>query len=135
MQTVKDRLIEFLEYKDLSQAKFAGKIGVSKGYVNNMTENPTQETITSIKNKFPELNTEWLLTGKGEMLRNNINEVNGNGNTSVAGNGNQITTANIAEMLELQKGYQKMIKTSQEQLSESQSQISRLIAIIEQYNK
>ena len=72
------------------------------------------------------------MTGEGEMLKDvSMNNVNGNGNTSVAGNGN-ITNANITEMLELQKGYQEMIKTSQVQLSESQSQINRLITIIEQ---
>jgi transcriptional regulator with XRE-family HTH domain len=68
MQTTKERLIAFLKHKKLSQAKFAEIIGVSSGYVNNMTENPTQETISKIKEKFPELNIDWLLKEEGEML-------------------------------------------------------------------
>jgi hypothetical protein len=130
---MKERLIEFLAYLGMGQTKFEEKVGLSRGFVNTLKNNLTIKTLTKITDAYPELNTEWLKTGEGEMLRNiNINDIKGNGNTSVAGNGNQITTANITEMLELQKGYQEMIKTGQSQLSESQSQINRLIAIIEQ---
>ncbi|MDR2410576.1 MAG: helix-turn-helix transcriptional regulator [Bacteroidales bacterium] len=118
---VKDRLIEFLEYKGLSQAKFAEKIGVSKGYVNNMTENPTQETIMSIKNNFPELNTEWLLTGKGEMINNqqigNVSESTVVG-ANVNGNWNNIVHNNFKEMIELQKGYQDLLRKKDDHISE-----------------
>jgi transcriptional regulator with XRE-family HTH domain len=121
MQMVKDRLIEFLEYKGLSQAKFAEKIGVSKGYVNNMTENPTQETIMSIKNNFPELNTEWLLTGKGEMINNqqigNVSESTVVG-ANVNGNWNNIVHNNFKEMIELQKGYQDLLRKKDDHISE-----------------
>jgi DNA-binding Xre family transcriptional regulator len=130
---MKERLVEFLAYLGMGQTKFEEKVGLSRGFVNNIGENITSKTLKKITEIYPELNTNWLKTGEGKMLRStSINDIKGNGNTSVAGNGNQITTANITEMLELQKGYQEMIKTSQSQLSESQSQINRLITIIEQ---
>ena len=139
MQTTKGRLIAFLEYRKLSQAKFAEAVGLSKGYVGSMTENPTQETLAKIRTKFPDLNIDWFLTGEGEMLKKEQQTGDISASTVVganfSGSGNQITNNDIKGMIELQKGYQEMIKTSQAQLSESQSQINRLIAIIEQYNK
>jgi hypothetical protein len=130
---MKERLIEFLSYLGMGQTKFEEKIGLSRGLINNIKGEISLKSLKKITDAYPELNEEWLKTGEGAMLKSiNINEVNGNGNTSVAGNGNQITTANISEMIELQKGYQEMIRTSQLQLSESQSQVNRLITIIEQ---
>jgi len=83
----------------------------------------------AIGEKFPELNPMWLLTGGGEMLQgNNINRVSGNNNTAVAGNGNRVTTNDIAGLIELQKGYQEMIK-------EKDSQIARLISVIEKLSE
>jgi hypothetical protein len=133
---MKKRLTEFLAYLKIGQDKFAKNVGLSRGYVNNLKDNITAKTVDKIISVYPELNKDWLFTGRGEMLKSvNTNNVNGNGNTSVAGNGNQITNANFTEMLELQKGYQEMLKKSQSQISESQSHINRLIAIIEQLNK
>jgi len=92
--------------------------------------------LDKIIDRFSDVNPTWLLTGDGDMLRSsNTNNLNGSGNTAVAGNGNQITTSNISEMIELQKGYQELLRTSQGQLSESQTQIGKLINIIEQLNK
>ncbi len=59
----------------------------------------------------------------GEMLNTNTNKVSGSGNTAVAGNGNKVTHNDITALLELQKGYQEMIK-------EKDDQISRLISVI-----
>ena len=83
----------------------------------------------AITERFPDLNPIWLLTGDGEMLQaNNINRITGNNNTAVAGNGNSVTTNDIAGMIELQKGYQEMIK-------EKDSQIARLISVIEKLSE
>lgn len=83
---------------------------------------------------FPFISTEWLKTGKGDMLKSsqNIGDVSGTVvGANVQGNGNNISNndaMNIAGMIELQKGYQTM-------LAKSQSQIDRLLAIIEDMNK
>ena len=67
--TVKQRLICFLKYKHLSQAKFESKIGLSNGYVNNIRKSLQPDKLQRIAQSFPELNITWLLTGEGEMLR------------------------------------------------------------------
>lgn len=72
MQSTKDRITIFLKYIGIGQAKFAEIIGVSRGYVNNMTGNPTQKVLQSIASSYPELDINWLLTGEGEMIKANI---------------------------------------------------------------
>lgn len=68
--TVKERLKQFITYKGISVRSFERDCGLSYGYVNNMRVSIQPDKITSIASQFPELNTGWLLTGEGEMLRN-----------------------------------------------------------------
>lgn len=126
--TTKKRLLDFLTYLSIGQTVFEKKVGISNGYVNNVKNSIGSEIISKISDVYPELSTEWLLTGKGEMLRNNqqIGDIAHSTvvGANVNGNGNRITNNDVTSMIELQKGYQEMIKKSQEQ-------IDRLIGIIE----
>lgn len=67
-ETVKDRLILFIESKGLSKNKFEEICGLSKRYVSNISVSLQPDKIKKISLKFPELNTGWLMTGEGEML-------------------------------------------------------------------
>ena len=126
---VKERLREYIKTLDISEREFCRQIGVSTSYVNSIRQSIQPDKMKAIGEKFPELNPMWLLTGEGEMLQgNNINKVSGSHNTAVAGNGNSVTTNDIAGLIELQKGYQEMIK-------EKDSQIARLISIIEKLSE
>ena len=117
---VKERLREYIKTLNISEREFCRQIGVSSSYVDKMK---------AIGEKFPELNPMWLLTGDGTMRNgDNTNRISGNNNTAVAGNGNQVTTNDIAGLIELQKGYQEMIK-------EKDSQIARLISVIEKLSE
>lgn len=66
--SVKQRLVNFLKYKRLSQKKFEETVGLSNGYVNNIRQSITPNKLQQIALHFPELNKGWLLTGEGEML-------------------------------------------------------------------
>ncbi len=66
--TVKERLIWFIKYLKLSQRKFEEKVGLSNGYINNISKGIGAEKLQKILYEFPNLNQEWLLTGKGDML-------------------------------------------------------------------
>lgn len=68
-QTVKERLIIFLKYKKIGQVKFADTIGASRGFVANIRKSIQPDKIKRISECFPELNTGWLLTGEGTMLK------------------------------------------------------------------
>lgn len=66
--TLKNRLSLFLKYLGVSQAKFAEKTGLSKGFANNVGDSIRVEKLKMITNVYPELNINWLKTGEGEML-------------------------------------------------------------------
>ena len=67
-QTVKQRLIEFMRVKNLSQKRFETIAGLSNGYMNSLRQAPTATKLQSILSAFPDLNQQWLLTGEGKML-------------------------------------------------------------------
>ena len=67
--TVKERLKEFIQYEKIPVRRFEERVGVSFGYVNAIRVSIQPEKITSIAREFPNLNTGWLLTGEGEMLK------------------------------------------------------------------
>lgn len=72
-ETVKDRLLKFIDIKNLSINKFEGLAGLSVGYMRQLRKEPSRAKIKSIILAFPELNESWLLTGEGEMLNNGSN--------------------------------------------------------------
>ena len=128
---VKERLREYIKTLNISEREFCRQIGVSSSYVNNIRQSIQPDKMKAIGEKFPELNPMWLLTGDGTMR----NGDNTNQKIffafcipAVAGNGNQVTTNDIAGLIELQKGYQEMIK-------EKDSQIARLISVIEKLSE
>lgn len=69
MESVKERLITFIGSLGIGQAKFEKQCGLANGYVNNIRRSVTPEKLQKIAQKYPELNTSWLLTGEGEMLK------------------------------------------------------------------
>lgn len=71
-ETVKERLVRFLKYKGIGQAKFADSVGLSRGYVNNIRKSIQPDKIHRIAEIYPEMNTGWLLTGEGDMLKSEI---------------------------------------------------------------
>ena len=73
--TVKQRLIRFVKYKGLSQKRFEEAVGLSNGYINNISKGIGAEKLQRILSVFPDLNQVWLLTGEGEMLNTDVTPV------------------------------------------------------------
>jgi hypothetical protein len=68
---VKERLILFIREKGISNSAFCRSIGVSNAFISSMRKSIQPDKIESIALKFPELNTTWLMTGRGEMYNEN----------------------------------------------------------------
>ena len=70
-ESVKERLIRYLAYKKMGQAKFEKSIGVSNGFVNNIRSSIQPERLQKIAQLYPELNIAWLMVGDlgGKMLK------------------------------------------------------------------
>ena len=67
--SIKERLIKFLEIKKISKSEFGRRIGVSSAFITSMRKSMQPDKLQRIASEFPELNTSWLLTGEGEMLK------------------------------------------------------------------
>lgn len=65
---VKERLISYLDFKGLRRSDFVRSIGMSGAYVAAMRRGISPRTIKKIKAVYPDLNTEWLIYGNGNML-------------------------------------------------------------------
>lgn len=65
---LKERIIEFIDYKKISIQSFEKQVGLSNGAVYKMGDNTRRKTLDLISDKFPDLNYNWLLTGEGEMI-------------------------------------------------------------------
>lgn len=73
-QGVKSRLSEFIAYLGLNNSTFEKKCGLSNGYIRNFKGNLGTQKLEDILNAFPQLNKDWLLFGKGNMLRGSENQ-------------------------------------------------------------
>lgn len=69
--TVKERIMRFIKWKGIPQYQFERVCGMSNGYLSNLRKAPGGVKLQNIIREFPELNTEWLLYGEGEMLKEN----------------------------------------------------------------
>lgn len=76
--TIKSRLNEFLKYLGIGQAKFAENVGLSRGFANNVGDSIRADNLAKITSVYPELNTVWLITGEGKMLKNSSESSNQN---------------------------------------------------------
>lgn len=73
--TVKQRIIQYAEYRKISARKFSVSIGASPGYVNAISKSIQPDKLSRISELYPDLNTEWLMTGNGSMLKSENTEV------------------------------------------------------------
>lgn len=65
---VKERLLEYINYKQITNKTFEITANLSNGYVNNFDGNFRTKTLEKILTAYPDINRDWLLYGEGEML-------------------------------------------------------------------
>lgn len=66
------RINQIISFLGLSQVRFAEQIGVSAGSLTHIAKGrnkPSLDIVTGILKTFPQISSDWLLFGKGEMLR------------------------------------------------------------------
>tara|TARA_B100001778_G_C18072137_1_gene399039 strand:- start:111 stop:398 length:288 start_codon:yes stop_codon:yes gene_type:complete len=68
------RLKEWMNYKGVKSSEFALKIGVNKATISHILSGrnkPSIDFIYKLLLNYPELDANWLVVGKGNMLINN----------------------------------------------------------------
>ncbi|MDR1646112.1 MAG: helix-turn-helix domain-containing protein [Tannerellaceae bacterium] len=71
---MKDRILQIMHREGLTPAKFAEVINIQRSAMSHiMTErnNPSLDVVMKILERFPYVDPDWLLHGKGEMVRKN----------------------------------------------------------------
>lgn len=66
MSVIKDRINAFLSAKHLSTFQFETTLGTSSGYWRK-TNCPNSDFLVKVKESFPTINMEWVITGIGNM--------------------------------------------------------------------
>jgi len=72
---MKDQLNKIMEAEGMTPAKFADEIGVQRSSIShilNGRNKPSYDFISKILNRFSGINAEWLLTGKGSMIKSTV---------------------------------------------------------------
>lgn len=67
-----DRLDKFLLAEQLTPAKFADIIGVQRSSISHIISGrnkPSFDFIAKVLQRFPRVNPDWLILGKGEMYK------------------------------------------------------------------
>lgn len=67
----KSNLLIFIKKKNISKTDFYKKTGLSNGFLDK-GGSVTSANLETILNSFPEISLDWLVTGRGEMLRKEL---------------------------------------------------------------
>ncbi len=131
---LRGRVISYCEAKKISLNAFEKKAGLSRGYFRQVKKWPSDDKIKSIKRAFPDLNTDWLRTGDGEMFVSAHNVSSGDYSPNITGGHNalhydsELLRDALAEITATRELLQEQMRTSTEQTN-------RLLTIIEQLSK
>ena len=72
---IKERIIEIMGHEDLASSKFADTIGIQRSAMSHIMSGrnkPSLDVVQKILERFTYVDSDWLLTGKGEMMRANV---------------------------------------------------------------
>ncbi len=131
---VKDRIIAFIEAKKIAVSTFESRARLSNGYVKNLKGSPSAIKLEDILTAYQDLNRVWLLTGEGEMLKNekkvenNLEQhIGSNNGLNIASNGD-VKDNHINMVTER---FMTMLEAKDRQIEKQYEQMDRLINLLE----
>lgn len=94
---MKQRIKEYLKYKGVKIIDFSATIGVSNAYISSIRRSIQPDKLTRIQECYPDLNIEWLVTGRGNMLntpQQAMSVINNGTNSGTMGNNVSVVNNN-----------------------------------------
>lgn len=73
-----ERITKIIEYSKFSPAEFADEIDVQRSNISHIASGrnkPSLDFLIKIKNRFPELEWDWLINGLGDMIKIKSEEI------------------------------------------------------------
>lgn len=132
---IKQRILYFIELQKITKTEFCQKTGISYSNIKGTASKSELggDQISKILEVYTELNPEWLLLGKGEMLRNSsiintgIGQFVGNNNNNKINldlrsysDSPEVLRAHIDEL-------ERMLQEKDEQIKVKDDQIDKLL--------
>ena len=72
---MRDRILKIMEREGLTPSKFAESIGIQRSAMSHIISgrnNPSLDVLLKILERFTYVDSDWLLFGKGEMIREHV---------------------------------------------------------------
>lgn len=95
---IKQRLMQYLEHKGVTKYKFYKETGLSNGFLDKEGAIGSDKC-EIISYQYKDLNLEWLITGKGEMLKSEKNYSTGD-----------VVLSKAMEEIDWEREYYKVLK-------------------------
>jgi repressor LexA len=77
-EKVIDRVFQYIEHEGIPHTRFEKAIGLSNGYLNTQRKRSAdlgEGVLNKIIDNCLNMNIEWLITGRGEMIKKSTNQV------------------------------------------------------------
>lgn len=146
---IKQRLLYFIEIQSITKVDFCEKTGISYSNIKGKAQQSELggEQIAKILEVFSELSPDWLLLGRGEILRNPSSVNAGNGQQVIADHNSGTINADnrqyysdspdvlrreIEILNEWIKEKDGQIKEKDGQINEKDGQINELLKVVSQ---
>lgn len=74
---MKDRIIQIMNAEGLTPSRFAEEIGIQRAAMSHITSgrnNPSLDVVTKILERFPSIDSNWLLFGTGDMKQKTVTD-------------------------------------------------------------
>ena len=74
---MKERIIKIMEREGLTPSRFAEEIGIQRSAMSHIISgrnNPSLDVLTKIIERYSYVDTDWLIFGKGNMVKGQIAE-------------------------------------------------------------
>lgn len=129
--TLKERVQEIISDLNISQSMFEDAIGASRGTIAHLENTISSKLLTKITTKFPQVSSDWIITGRGEKYLDAIPA------TAEQTERKEVTSSRSRELLnEIEKQrliiarFQSQIERANEQITKCQEHINILINAI-----
>lgn len=111
ISNIKSRILQFANYKGISNEKFCEKIGMTYGAFKGTAKHRpiNSDALERIFALFPDVNIGWLLTGEGEMIRDSSFKYSNEELEKILESNNKL----IADLLKTKNEYIDLMKEVQ----------------------
>lgn len=129
-----ENLIKYMEYKGLNDNQVTTDCRLSVGLINKARRGKSdlgRNTVEKILKSYPDLNRDWLITGKGEMLKTCEENDQPNDQDEYIEPNLKLNDMTLHKLLDAIAKRDRQIECRDQQMNEMLAQQSRLISVIE----